>query len=221
MYGSIIVGSIEEIGMLERLASLKKELRPSAGLLIHTRDSRGRTIIVAGRRVSKPKYAFLAKLGVLVQDCWSIPFGELEACDRSDFRACAMRETAEEVLPYDAHSRECSLIDCFNKWVGKEFSLVSAVAASREWRGSPLFRAFSLVATGADSRAYAVSLPAVPANAPSRDGDGEFVDGTLAWYELEWLRKQPNLFFGLRRLFHFFEGELRNEQPSNEKWRSI
>lgn len=192
--------------MLERLKSMTRGMKPSAGLLIHTREAAGRTVVLAGRRTANLKYACLTAIGIRVQDCWSIPYGAMDDQDGGDFRACAVREAAEEVLNGTAYAHTFPVAAGFDKWVGGGFSLVAAAEDSREWRLS------RLSPTCVDSRAYAVRLPCIPADVASLDGGGEFVrsDDGLKWRELSWLENQPDLFFGMSALLRFFASELRS-----------
>jgi hypothetical protein len=177
--------------------------KPSAGLLIHSRNAEGRTVVLCGRRRKDEKLACLSKMQIRLQDCWSIPFGQLDAQDAGDFRACAVREAAEEVLHGTAYAHIRPKAKGFDQWVGGGFALAAVVAASNEWRGSPVSQLF-------DSRAYAVRLSNTPADAPSLDGGGEFAanENGLKWRELAWLESQPDKFFGMDRLLRFFAQEL-------------
>ena len=180
-----------------------------AGALIAGRDGNEVKILVGIRPRSHKRWLgrkrFLIEKNFLfplvLDDCWSNPFGTMGDQDGGDHRKCAVREIFEEVvLGRETSSSAEDVAPHFDEWAGLSgcAGVLEQVARSRESK-----RKIPLVC---DMRTYFVMVGRIAEPKPSLH---EFPDG-LKWINPSELGPEQRVHWGLAKAIRFFAKELDN-----------
>ena len=178
-----------------------------AGALIAGRDGNEVKILVGirprrqKRLIGKKNMLIMRFLfsQLVLDDCWSNPFGTMGNQDEGDHRKCAVREIFEEVVLGRETSRSAAdVAPHFDEWAslsGCE-GVLEQIAKSREFKAK-----FPLVC---DMRTYFVRVGKIAKPKPSPH---EFPDG-LKWINPSELGPEQRIHWGLAGAIHFFAQEL-------------
>lgn len=210
-----------------------------AGVLVATVDPHARDVKVLvgklkrrhGGQLGMPsEWLEMMEVGnVWFHDCWSIPFGTMDAEDAGNFVHCAVRELAEEVVPgADGFGLDPGeIFRLCDKWAAlREKSVLDLVSSSRFYtctmdtladrmglgdmlraaRQHPEHMPFELARVEFESRCFFAATPTMPNNFVTPKE--EFEDGTFKWVTPAELRKMNPLHFNLLPTLDFFIEEL-------------